>query len=37
MISQTEYGKGILEKNGLTMTKYQCGKTNKNQTQELIV
>ena len=33
---QREYGKGIFEKNGLTLTKYQCGKTNKKQTQEFL-
>ena len=41
MISEKErerdYGKGILAKDGLTITKYQCGKTNKKPTQELIV
>ena len=38
MISEKEreYGKGIFEKNGLTLTKHECGKTNKKQTQESI-
>ena len=32
MNSETEYGKGILAKNGLTITIYQCVKKNKKQT-----